>query len=237
MDEFTRTEALIGVENVKKLKSAKVAVFGAGGVGGYVIEALARSGVGYIDIIDGDDISLTNINRQILALHSTIGLPKAEVAKSRVMDINPNASVNAIILFFLPENRDKINFKDYTYVVDAVDTVAAKIAIAEECDKAGTPLISCMGAGNKLNPTAFKVADIYSTKVCPLARVMRSALKKRGIKKLKVVYSEEEPITPLPCDEQTKKRQTPGSIAFAPSVAGLIIASEVIKDIIKANTI
>lgn len=234
MDEFTRTKALIGAENIKKLQGAKVAVFGAGGVGGYVIEALARSGVGAIDIIDGDSVSLTNINRQVLALHSTVGLPKAQVAKERALDINPKASVNAINLFFLPENRDSIDFKNYTYVVDAVDTVAAKIAIAEECDRAGVPLISCMGAGNKLNPMAFKVADIYSTKVCPLARAMRSALKKRGIKKLKVVYSEEEPITPLPCDEPTKKRQTPGSIAFVPSVAGLIAAAEVIKDIINA---
>lgn len=235
INEFTRTEMLIGAEGVKKLSGAKVAVFGAGGVGGYVIEALARSGVGAIDVIDGDEISLTNINRQILALHSTLGRPKAVVAKERIEEINPAAKVNAFVLFYTPENKGGVDIKNYDYVVDAVDTVAAKAELAVECRSAGVPIISCMGAGNKLDPTAFKVADIYSTKVCPLAKAMRSVLKKRGVKSLKVVYSEEEPISPLTlegAEESCGKRVTPGSAAFVPSVAGLIIAGEVVKDLI-----
>lgn len=239
INEFTRTEMLIGTDGVKKLRSARVAVFGAGGVGGYVIEALARSGVGAIDVIDGDEITITNINRQILALHSTIGKPKALVAEERIKQINPAAKVNAFVLFYTPENKGGVNIKAYDYVVDAVDTVAAKAELAVECQSAGVPIISCMGAGNKLDPTTFKVADIYSTKVCPLAKAMRSVLKKRGVKSLKVVYSEEEAIAPLPLEESAEegcgKRVTPASIAFVPSVAGLILAGEVIKDLLKSK--
>ena len=235
INQFSRTELLIGDDGVDKLKNSRVAVFGVGGVGGYVVEALARSGVGTIDIVDNDNVSLTNINRQIIALHSTVGRPKVDVMEERIKDISPPAVVNKHNCFFLPENSDDFDFRRYDYVVDAIDTVTGKIELAVKCKEFNVPLIASMGAGNKLDPTAFRVADIFKTKVDPLARVMRNALKKRGIKKLKVVYSEEPPMTPLPSDEETSKKVVPGSTAFVPSVAGLIIAGEVIKDITGFN--
>ena len=230
---FTRTELLFGKENMEKLKNARVAVFGIGGVGGHCALALARSSIGAIDLIDNDVVSKSNINRQAVAFLSTVGKPKTEVMQKMIADINPNAKVNVYNTFFLPENADEFDFSKYDYVVDAIDTVSGKIALAECAKAAGTKIISSMGAGNKLDPTAFKVADIYDTKVCPLARVMRKELKARGIKSLKVVYSEAKALTPLPCNENSGKRQTPGSVAFVPSVAGLIMAGEVIKDIIE----
>ena len=235
INQFSRTELLIGDDGVDKLKNSRVAVFGVGGVGGYVAEALARSGVGTIDIVDNDNVSLTNINRQIIALHSTVGRPKVDVMEERIKDISPPAVVNKHNCFFLPENSDDFDFRRYDYVVDAIDTVTGKIELAVKCKEFNVPLIASMGEGNKLDPTAFRVADIFKTKVDPLARVMRNALKKRGIKKLKVVYSEEPPMTPLPSDEETSKKVVPGSTAFVPSVAGLIIAGEVIKDITGFN--
>ena len=235
INQFSRTELLIGDDGVDKLKNSRVAVFGVGGVGGYVVEALARSGVGTIDIVDNDNVSLTNINRQIIALHSTVGRPKVDVMEERIKDISPFAVVNKHNCFFLPENSDDFHFRRYDYVVDAIDTVTGKIELAVKCKEFNVPLIASMGAGNKLDPTAFRVADIFKTKVDPLAKVMRNALKKRGIKKLKVVYSEEPPMTPLPSDEETSKKVVPGSTAFVPSVAGLIIAGEVIKDITGFN--
>ena len=228
MEELSRLEMLIGEGSVKKLQSKKVIVFGIGGVGGYVCEALARCGVGRLDLVDSDTVSRSNINRQIIALHSTIGQKKVEVMKNRINDINPEIVVNAYDLFFSKESSNKIDFAEYDYVVDCIDTVSAKLEICVLCDKIGTPIISSMGTGNKLNPTMFKVADIYKTSVCPLARVMRGELKKRGIKKLKVVYSEE---TPVKLD--TEEKRVPASSAFTPSVAGLIIASEVVKDLIE----
>lgn len=219
-DAFSRTRLLIGDAALEKLVAARVAVFGIGGVGGYTAEALARSGVGAIDLIDPDRVAESNLNRQIYALHSTLGRYKTEVARERINDINPVCKVTEHRIFYLPETP--FDFSLYDYIVDAVDTVSAKIAIA--VNAAGVPAISCMGAGNKLDPTVFKVADIYSTSVCPLARVMRRELKKRGVKGLKVVYSEEEP---------KKSGEVPASCAFVPSVAGLIIAGEVIKDLIK----
>lgn len=232
MNAFSRTELLLGGENMQKLKKARVAVFGVGGVGGYVVEALARSGVGGLDLIDKDTVSLTNINRQIIALHSTIGKYKVDVAKERVLDINPEAIVNVYRTFYLPETAGQFDFTEYDYVVDAIDTVTGKLMLAEQADRAGTPIISSMGAGNKLNAAAFEVADIYETSVCPLAKVMRRELKKRGIPGLKVVYSKETPMTQMVNDtERSSERRTPGSIAFVPSVAGLIIAGEVIRDL------
>lgn len=222
-NQFDRTGLLLGDEGLGKLSSARVAVFGIGGVGGYVCEALVRSGVKTFDIIDSDKVSPSNINRQIIATHSTIGRLKVDVMKERMLSINPEASVNAYECFFIPENASSFPFGDYDYVVDAVDTVTAKIALVMECKERGVPIISSMGAGNKLDPTAFKVADIYDTKVCPLAKVMRKELKARGVDSLKVVYSEEKPII---------NTRPPGSVAFVPSVVGLIIAGEVIKDII-----
>ena len=229
---FSRTEALIGKEGLEKLKNARVAVFGVGGVGGYVVEALARSGVGEIDLIDSDKVSVSNINRQIIALHSTVGRYKTEVMAERIKDINPNAKVNVFNLFYLPETAEKFDFAAYDYVVDAVDTVSAKLSIVERAYQVKIPVISSMGAGNKLNPTDFEIADIYQTSVCPLAKVMRRELKKRGVEKLKVVYSKEDPKSEGIADEERGKR-SPASIAFVPSVAGLIIASEVVKDLIK----
>lgn len=223
---FKRTEALIGEESLEKLKKSHVAVFGLGGVGGHVVEALARSGIGTLTLIDNDSIKESNINRQIIALNSTIGELKTEAFKKRIHDINPSANVNVINLFYLPETKEQINFSAFDYVVDAIDTVSGKISIVEECDKINTPLISSMGTGNKLDPTAFEISDIYKTSVCPLARVMRYELKKRGIKKLKVLYSKEQPI-------KTDCGRLPSSISFVPSAAGLIIAGEVIKDLIK----
>jgi len=234
INQFSRTEVLIGEEAIEKLKRAKIAIFGVGGVGGFAAEALARSGVGQFVLIDNDTVSLTNLNRQIIALHSTIGKYKTEVMRQRIIDINPNANVEIRNCFFLPENKDEFNFLDYSYVIDAVDTVAAKISIIEEAKKNNVPVISSMGAGNKLNPTMFEVTDISKTTVCPLAKVMRYELKKRGIAKVKVVYSKEHPLTPLfdiSKEEETSKRAIPGSISFVPSVAGLILAGEVIKDI------
>lgn len=231
MEELSRTSALIGESNVQKLKEKKVIVLGVGGVGGYVCEALARTGVGQIDLVDSDKISLSNINRQIIALHSTVGQKKVEVMKSRIGDINKDIVVNAFDKFITKDNLDEFNLKNYDYVIDAIDTVSSKIAIAELCYNEGINVISSMGAGNKLNPCAFKVADIYKTTVCPLARAVRTELKKRGVKKLKVVYSDETPVALPQIDEEGKR--VPSSIAFIPSVAGLIIAAEVIKDLTK----
>ena len=230
--QFSRTELLLGQEGIKKLKNARVAVFGVGGVGGYVVEALARSGVGALDLIDKDRVSLSNINRQIIALHSTVGRLKTEVMAERIKDINPEIRIITHDLFYLPETAAQFDFTAYDYIVDAIDTVSGKIALVEQANAAGTPIISSMGAGNKLDATAFKVADISKTSVCPLARVIRRELKKRGIDRLKVVYSEEEPLPAKTVDEETGK-PIPASIAFVPPVVGLIIAGEVIKDLVK----
>ena len=229
---FQRTEMLIGTGAVATLSKSRVAVFGAGGVGGYVIEALARSGIGAIDIIDNDTVNESNINRQIIALQSTIGLLKTETAKKRVLDINPDCTVTTFETFVLPENIDGFDFSVYDYIVDAIDTVSGKIAIIEKASKEGIPIISSMGTGNKLDPTKFQIADISKTSVCPLARVMRYEMKKRKIKKLKVLFSTEEPIKPN-AEKDERGKIPPGSISFVPSVAGLIIGGEVIKDIIK----
>lgn len=236
-DIFSRTRILLGDAAMKKLKIARVAVFGIGGVGGYTVEALVRSGIGTIDIIDSDRVSETNINRQLVAMQSTIGRYKVDVMKDRIHDINPDCKVNAYKCFYLPETKNVFDFNSYTYIVDAVDTVTAKIQLVEEAKAYGVPIISSMGAGNKLDPTAFKVSDIYKTSVCPLAKVMRKELKKRGIKDLKVVYSEEMAISPFEAiaEEGVNKRAIPGSTAFVPSVVGLIIAGEVIKDIASSN--
>ena len=233
--QFSRTELLLGEKALERLKKARVAVFGVGGVGGYAVEALARSGVGALDLIDNDTVALSNLNRQIIALYSTIGQHKVDVAKARVHDINPDCEVRVYKTFYLPETAEEFNFSVYDYVIDAIDTVKGKLGLAQQAQDAGTPIISSMGAGNKLDPTAFEVADIYKTSVCPLARVMRCECRKRGIKKLKVVYSKEVPVRPKTVSEETGvRRDIPGSLAFVPSVAGLILAGEVIKDIIKA---
>ena len=237
LSQFSRTELLIGKEGMERLSNSRVAVFGVGGVGGYTVEALARSGIGELDLIDNDQVALTNLNRQIIATTKTLGRDKVDVAKERVMEINPSAKVNIYKKFYLPETKEEFDFTKYDYVVDAIDTVSGKIALVEQAKEAGVPIISSMGAGNKLDPTAFRVADIYKTSVCPLAKVMRRELKKRGIRKLKVVYSEEMPIVPeknaeMEQAEPTQKRQVPGSVAFVPSVVGLIIAGEVIKDLV-----
>ena len=223
-EQFSRTAQILGNENVEKLFDKHVIVFGVGGVGGYVVEALVRSGVGNISIVDNDVVNESNINRQIIAFHSTIGMQKVEVLKNRILDINPDCQVFVHNQFFLPENSNDFDFSIYDYVVDAVDTVTAKIEIIKKAKESNVPVISSMGTGNKLNPVGFKVSDISKTKVCPLARVMRNELKKRGISKVKCVYSEENPVI------QTK---TPASVAFVPPVAGLLIASEVIEDLIK----
>ena len=230
--QFSRTALLIGEEGVEKLNNSKVAVFGVGGVGGYVVEALARSGVGALELIDKDTVSTSNINRQIIALHSTVGRLKTEVMAERVKDINPDCKVSVRNLFYLAETAGEFDFSSYDYVVDAIDTVSGKLALVEQAKKANVPVISSMGAGNKLDATAFEVADITKTSVCPLARVIRRELKKRGIEHLKVVYSKEEPLPSALIDEESGKA-IPGSIAFVPSVVGLIIAGEVIKDLIK----
>ncbi len=248
LDQFSRTELLLGNEAIERLNKSRVAVFGIGGVGGYAVEALARSGVGTLDLIDDDKICLTNLNRQINALHSTIGQYKVDAAKERIEDIYPNIKVNTHKCFFMPDTADDFDFTQYDYVIDAIDTVSGKLEIIKRAKAAGTPVISAMGAGNKLDPTAFRVADIFDTKVCPLARVMRYELKKAGIKDVKVVYSEEKPIRPIDdmeisCRNHcicppgtarkcTVRRDIPGSNAFVPSVAGLIIAGEVIKDLV-----
>ncbi len=249
LTQFSRTELLFGKEAMDKLAGSKVAVFGIGGVGGYVCEALVRSGVGAFDLIDDDKVCLTNLNRQIIATRSTVGKYKTDVMRDRMLDINPNVEVEVHKCFFLPENSDDFPWDSYDYVVDAVDTVTAKIALVMKCKEKNIPIISSMGAGNKLDGSQFKVADIYKTKVCPLAKVMRRELKKRGVKKLKVVYSEEIPTRPIedmaiscrnncicpPGAEHkcTERRDIPGSVAFVPSVAGLIIAGEVAKDLIR----
>ncbi len=230
--QFSRTALLLGQEGVEKLKKARVAVFGVGGVGGYVVEALARSGVGALDLIDNDVVSLSNINRQIIALHSTLGRQKTEVAAERAKDINPDISVRTHNVFYLPETASQFDFSQYDYIVDAIDTVSGKIALIEQAKAVNVPIISAMGAGNKMDATAFEVADVSQTSVCPLARVMRRELKKRGIEHLKVVYSKEEPLPAKAVDEGTGK-PIPASIAFVPSVVGLIVAGEVIKDLIK----
>ena len=237
-DEFSRTRLLLGFEAVERLNHCRVAVFGVGGVGSYVAEALARSGVGALDLVDSDRVALSNLNRQLIALHSTIGQYKVDVAAARIRDINPRCQVTVHPIFYLPETQDQFDFTRYDYIVDAVDTVKAKLALIENAQAAGTPIISSMGAGNKLDPTAFRVADIYDTSVCPLARVMRTECRKRGIRSLKVVYSQEPPLVPQPDPEDPEppsgsRRSTPGSVAFVPSVAGLIIAGEVVKDLIK----
>ena len=230
INQFSRTEILIGPEAMNTLSAKRVAVFGVGGVGGYAVEALVRSGIGEIDLIDNDKVSLTNLNRQLIALHSTVGRNKVEVLSERIRDINPDCRVHAHNCFFLPENSREFDFTQYDYVVDGVDTVTAKIQLVMQAQEAGTPIISSMGAGNKLNPAEFEVADIYKTSVCPLAKVMRHELKKRNVRKLKVVYSREKPVKPLESEEDNCKA---GSIAFVPPVVGLIIASEVIKDLIR----
>lgn len=238
-NQFIRTQMLVGEQGIMRLKNSTVAVFGVGGVGGYTVEALARSGVGTIEIIDNDTVSLSNINRQIIATHDTLGMLKTDAAEQRIKSINPDCTVVKRNCFFLPENADSFDFSRYDYVVDAIDTVSGKIELVMRAVSAGTPIISSMGAGNKLDPTQFEVADISKTSVCPLARVMRRELKKRGVNHLKVVYSKEQAITPFEVDEIkdekdfARRRALPGSVAFVPSVAGLIIAGEVIKDLIK----
>ncbi|MBQ8348476.1 MAG: tRNA threonylcarbamoyladenosine dehydratase [Ruminococcus sp.] len=242
-DQFSRTELLFGSEAMQKLSSSRVAVFGIGGVGGYTVEALARSGIGELDLIDSDKVAITNLNRQIIALRSTIGRYKVDVARERILSINPDCKVNVYKTFYMPATAEQFDFTQYDYVVDAIDTVTGKIELIMQAKAAGVPIISSMGAGNKIDPTAFEVSDIYKTSVCPLARVMRNQLKKKGVKKLKVVYSKEQPITPpdeavralMNEEGETERRSIPASNAFVPSVAGLIIAGEVIKDLIKIN--
>ncbi len=238
---FSRTALLVGEAGVQRLQRVSVAVFGVGGVGSYVVEALARAGVGRIAVIDDDVVTLSNINRQLIALHSTVGRAKVEVARERILDINPDCVVEARPLFYSAQNADEFDVATYEYIVDAIDTVSAKLLLIERATAASTPIISSMGAGNKLDPTRFEVADIYDTKICPLARVMRRELKKREIAALKVVYSQEEVLTPekedMGADDATKqahpKRQTPGSISFVPAAAGLIIAGEVVRDLLR----
>ena len=247
LNQFSRTQLLLGQEGMEKLYRARVAVFGIGGVGGYTVEALARSGVGTLDLIDDDKVCLTNLNRQIFATRKTVGQYKVDVAQQRILEINPKAVVHTYKTFYAPQTAEQFDFSQYDYVVDAIDTVTGKLDLVEQAEKAGVPIISSMGAGNKMDPTAFEVADIYETSVCPLARVMRKELKKRGIKKLKVVYSKEPPMTPIEdmaiscrtncicppgtARKCTQRRQVPGSNAFVPSVVGLIIAGEVVKDL------
>lgn len=247
LNQFSRTELLFGKEAMEKLAASRVAVFGIGGVGGYTVEALIRSGVGTADLIDDDKVCLTNINRQIYATRKTVGKYKVDVAAERIHEINPDAVVNTYKTFYTPDTAEQFDFTQYDYIVDAIDTVTGKIALVVNADAAGTPIISSMGAGNKVDPTAFEVTDLYKTSVCPLAKVMRYELKRKGIKKLKVVYSKEPPITPIDdmaiscrahcicppgtARKCTQRRQVPGSNAFVPSVVGLIIAGEVIKDL------
>lgn len=232
--QFSREELMFGKDAVEKLKNSGVAIFGIGGVGGYVAESLARGGVGKIDLIDNDTVSITNLNRQIFALHSTIGKLKTHVARDRIKDINPDCDVQTYEIFYLPENSAQFDLGKYDYIIDAIDTVSGKIELAVNAQKANVPIISSMGTGNKVDPTQFEVCDIYKTSICPLARVMRRELKQRGIKKLKTVYSKEIPLTPKEISEEiSSKRQIPASNSFVPPVAGLIIAGEVIKDLIK----
>ena len=235
-EEFVRTAMLLGEEAIGKLQKARVAVFGVGGVGGYAVEALARCGVGALDLIDSDTVSRSNINRQILATYSTVGMLKVDAAKNRVLDINPDCVVTTYPIFYLPETAEQFDFTRYDYIVDCIDTVTGKLQLVERAVAAGTPIICSMGTGNKLDPAAFMVADISKTSMCPLARIMRKELKKRGIDHIKVVYSQEEALTPTVDEEELKrtgKRQIPGSVAFVPGAAGLVLAGEVVKDLIK----
>ena len=247
MNILTRTELLVGKENIDKFKNTSVIIFGLGGVGSFCIEAIARCGVSNIHIVDDDIISITNINRQLIAMHSTIGQDKIDVVKSRILDINPDANVTSSKMFYTKDTKHLIDLSKYDYIIDAIDTISSKILLVEESTRLNVPIISSMGTGNKLDPTKFVLTDIYKTSMCPVAKVMRYELKKRGIKKLKVVYSTEKPIKPAPLNlspdakstspfrDTNKRRETPGSISFVPSVAGLIIASYVINDILKTN--
>ena len=233
-EQFIRTAMLLGADALPKLQAARVAVFGIGGVGGYTVEALARSGIGHIDLIDSDTVSRSNINRQILATHRTVGMPKVEAAKERILDINPDCDVTTHRVFYTPETADRFDFTKYDYIVDAIDTVTGKLALVERAHAAGTPIICCMGTGNKLDASAFRVEDISKTSMCPLARIMRKELGKRGIKHLKVVYSQEEALSPTGWEEEAAalgKRQIPGSTAFVPGAAGLLLAGQVIRDL------
>jgi tRNA A37 threonylcarbamoyladenosine dehydratase len=231
--QFSRTEMLIGKEGLSKLQKARVAVFGIGGVGGYAVEALARAGVGALDLVDNDVVEISNLNRQIIALYSTIGQTKVEVAAARLKDINSNIKLKINKIFYLPENKEQFNFKEYDYVIDAIDTVAGKILLIEQAIEAGVPIISAMGAGNKLDATKLMITDISKTHTCPLAKVMRKELRQRGINHVKVAYSTEVALKPQMCETNNVKRQTPGSISFVPSVMGLLIAGEVIKDLLQ----
>lgn len=238
--KFDRTKRLLGAESMEKLGRAHVAVFGIGGVGGHAADALVRSGIGEITIVDSDEVAESNINRQLIATTKTVGCKKVDVMKEHLTEINPEVDVHSYDCFFLPETKEQFDFSSYDYVIDAVDTVTAKLALVEACKEAGVPIISSMGAGNKLDPTAFEVTDIYKTSVCPLAKVMRKELKNRGIKHLKVVYSKEIPLEQIEeddfvSDEKRSRRATPGSVAFVPSVAGLILAGEVVKDLSRWN--
>lgn len=233
-EQFIRTEMLLGAEALARLQRARVALFGLGGVGGYALEALARSGIGQLDLIDNDTVSVSNLNRQILATHSAVGMPKVEAGKRRVLDINPDCVVRTYPLFYTPDTAGTFDFSQYDYVVDAIDTVTGKLALVQQAHDVGVPIISCMGTGNKLDASQFEVADISKTSMCPLARVMRRELGKRGIRHLKVVYSKEEALTPTGWEEEAAalgKRQIPGSVAFVPGAAGLILAGEVVRDI------
>ena len=238
LNQFSRTQLLFGRDAMERLAKCRVAVFGVGGVGGYAVEALARSGIGALDLVDHDKVSLTNLNRQLHATRKTVGKYKVDVAEERILEINPECRVRTYKTFYLPETKDQFDFSQYDYVIDAIDTVTGKLALVQQAQETGTPIISAMGAGNKTDPTAFRVADIYETSVCPLARIMRSECRKRGIRSLKVVYSTEEPKRPVEDSEISEERREgsvrrdiPGSTAFVPSVAGLIIAGEVVKDL------
>ena len=238
-EQFFRTQMLLGADALERLQKSRVAVFGLGGVGGYTVEALARAGIGQLDLIDNDTISLSNLNRQILATHSTVGMDKTEAAKKRVLDINPCCTVRTHKVFYTPETAEQFDFTQYDYIVDAIDTVTGKLALVERAYSANTPIICCMGTGNKLDASAFQVADISKTSMCPLARIMRKELGKRGIKHLKVVYSQEEAMTPKGWEEEAAaigKRQIPGSVSFVPGAAGLILAGEVIRDLAFGKT-
>ncbi len=234
LEQFLRTEMLLGSDAIQRLQNARVAVFGLGGVGGYAVEALARSGVGSLDLIDSDTVSVSNLNRQILATHSTVGMLKVDAARNRVLDINPACNVKTYPIFYTPDTADSFDFTQYDYIVDAIDTVTGKLALVERAKAADTPIICCMGTGNKLDASAFQVADISKTTMCPLARVMRRELAKRGIRHLKVVYSQEEALAPTGWEEEAAalgKRQIPGSVAFVPGAAGLLLAGEVVRDL------
>jgi tRNA A37 threonylcarbamoyladenosine dehydratase len=234
--QFSRTELLLGSDAMERLYKARVAVFGIGGVGGYAVEALARSGIGTLDLFDHDTVSLTNLNRQIIATHATVGMPKVEAARQRILAINPNAIVNAHQVFYTPDTADQFDFTKYDYIIDAIDTVTGKLCIIQNAVAAGVPVISCMGTGNKLDASALQVTDISKTTFCPLARIMRKELRKRGIEHLKVVYSTEEALTPVGAEEEAAalgKRTIPGSTAFVPGAAGLILAGQVIRDLTK----